>query len=127
MFQSVQKWSLAKVLTLGLAVAIATALVTVLSSMLVLEKSVQVGEAGDRAFVSYAGHPECSEVRTVVAGVAPQDGPVVEGDAGPCRGRNTMILVLQVTVLLAAIGWLLGVTWTWLSREEPEPPAVPAG
>ena len=71
-------------------------------------------------FVSYEDHPECGAVLEYVNSEDLEAGEVVSGDAAPCEGRNLIIRLVQVVVVLALLVVLFYVAGTWMVAQQKE-------
>ncbi|MBK5098629.1 MAG: hypothetical protein JJE01_12655 [Gemmatimonadetes bacterium] len=90
----------------------------ILPTELILEKSVQVDESGRTVFVSFEGHPECGAVLEYVNSEDLEAGEVMSGDAAPCEGRNLIIRIVQVVLVLSLFGLFFYVAGTWLVAQQ---------
>ncbi len=114
MARGIGRWGAGKLVGVCCGIAVLAVAITLGLSALVLPRSTHVGEENATVFVSYEGHPECGAVREYVNPEDLEAGEVISGNPGPCESRNLLLQVLQVLVLIAAIGLLLWVVWSWL-------------
>ena len=85
---------------------------------LVLDKTYRVDEERGSVFVSFERHPECGAVYEFVTLDDLEAGAVRSGDPSACEYRNLLFSVLQVLVVMAAIGSLLWMLWARLAARE---------
>jgi hypothetical protein len=86
--------------------------------VLVLDKTYRVDEERGSVFVSYERHPECGAVYEFVTLDDLEAGATVSGDPSACEYRNLLFSVLQVLVVMAAIGCLIWMLWMRLAARE---------
>jgi len=115
----IQKWSLGVLIGFAATVFLLASLAMIGPSALILTKSVQV-DGESTVFVSFEGHPECGAVLEYVDSTDLEAGEVISGDTAPCESRNLIIKILQIVTVIALIGVLLFVVWTWLGAPDRE-------
>ena len=85
---------------------------------LVLDKTYRVDEERGSVFVSFERHPECGAVYELVTIDDLEAGAIRSGDPSACEYRNLLFSVLQVLVVMAAIGFLIWMLWMRLAAKE---------
>jgi hypothetical protein len=114
------KWSGIKLAAVAAAIVLAAVAATFILSALMLEKSYRVDEERATVFVSFEGQPECGAVYDFANPNDLEAGDLVSGDSSPCEYRNLLLLILQVLVVIAAIGGIIWMLGMWLTGREPD-------
>lgn len=91
---------------------------TFILSVLILEKSYRVDEERATVFVSFEGHPECGAVYDFANPEDLEAGDLVSGDTSACEYRNLLFRILQVLVVMGAIGGIIWMLGMWLTGRE---------
>ncbi len=112
------RWSGAKLAAVAAAIVLVAVAATFVFSALILEKSYRVDEERATVFVSFENQPECGAVYDFANPNDLEAGDLVSGDSSPCEYRNLLLRILQVLVVMAAIGGILWMLGTWLTGRE---------
>lgn len=99
-------------------VVVGAVVTTAVLDALVLDKIYRVDEERGSVFLSYERHPECGTVYEFVTLDDLEAGAITSGDPSACEYRNLLFSVLQVLVVMAAIGLLIWMLWTRLAAGE---------
>jgi H+/Cl- antiporter ClcA len=111
-------WSAGKLASVAALIVVGALVTTAGLDALVLDKTYRVDEERGSVFVSYERHPECGAVYEFVTLDDLEAGAVASGDPSACEYRNLLFSVLQVLVVMAAIGSLLWMLWARLAAGE---------
>ena len=112
------RWSGNKLAAVSAAIVLAAVAATFILSVLILEKSSRVDEARATVFVSFEGHPECGAVYDFANPEDLEAGDLVSGDTSACEYRNLLFRILQVLVVMGAIGGIIWMLGMWLTGRE---------
>ncbi len=112
------KWIGMKLAAVAAAIVLGAVAATFILSALILEKSYHVDEERATVFVSFEGHSECGAVYDFANPNDLEAGELVSGDSSPCEYRNLLFRILQVLVVMGAIGGILWMLAVWLIGRE---------
>ena len=112
------RWSGKKLAAVAGAIVLAAVAATFILSALILEKSYRVNEERATVFVSFEGHPECGAVYDFANPNDLEAGDLISGDSSPCEYRNLLLQILQVLVVMGAIGGILWMLGMWLTGRD---------
>lgn len=113
-----RSWSAGKLVSVAAMIVVGAVVATAGLGVLVLDKTFRIDEERGSVFVSFERHPECGAVYEFATPADLEAGDLVSGDPSPCEYRNLLFGVLQVLVVMAAIGSLITMLWMWLSARE---------